>query len=82
MMNCAEVIAMGIEGLEVFYPEHSQKQTEYYKMMAEKRGLLITGGSDFHGSESGEKRSLLGLAGISDKFMEQIIAYRRLNLTT
>jgi len=39
----------GIQGLEVYYPEHSASLTERYKSLAEKYGLLITGGSDCHG---------------------------------
>lgn len=39
----------GLEGIEVFYPEHSEGQTRLYRSLAKKHGLLLTGGSDFHG---------------------------------
>jgi predicted metal-dependent phosphoesterase TrpH len=39
----------GLEGIEVFYPEHSEGQTRLYRSLAQKHGLLLTGGSDFHG---------------------------------
>ena len=39
----------GLEGIEVFYPEHSEGQTKLYRSLAQKYGLLLTGGSDFHG---------------------------------
>jgi predicted metal-dependent phosphoesterase TrpH len=45
------IIAMGIDGLEVYYPQHSEKQTAYYRELADNKGLLVTGGSDFHGSQ-------------------------------
>lgn len=45
-----EFAACGLQGLEVYYPEHSQSQVNYYLDMAKKLGLLVTGGSDFHGS--------------------------------
>jgi len=41
---------MGLKGIEAYYPEHSKKQVSYYLKLAEKHKLLITGGTDFHGS--------------------------------
>lgn len=40
----------GLEGIEVFYPEHTFKQTEQYKALALKHNLKMTGGTDFHGT--------------------------------
>lgn len=34
----AEVIAMGVDGLEVYYPQHSDEQTSYYRLLAEEKG--------------------------------------------
>lgn len=42
--------AMGLKGMEVFYPEHSAALTDAYTACAKRHGLLITGGTDFHGS--------------------------------
>jgi predicted metal-dependent phosphoesterase TrpH len=39
----------GLEGIEVFYPEHSEEMTAHYREIASELGLLCTGGSDFHG---------------------------------
>ncbi len=41
---------MGLDGLEVFYPEHSKKDTAKYEEMAKDLSLVITGGTDFHGN--------------------------------
>ena len=41
--------AQGLDGIEVFYPEHSEGQTKVYRALAKKHGLVLTGGSDFHG---------------------------------
>lgn len=41
---------MGLMGIEVYYPEHSSDLQRYYAEMATRYGLLITGGTDFHGS--------------------------------
>ena len=44
-----KLVDEGLMGLEVYYPEHDKLQTEYYKTIADKYGLLMTGGSDCHG---------------------------------
>ncbi len=41
---------LGLDGMEVFYPEHNRAQTEHYASMCRKLDLLPTGGSDFHGT--------------------------------
>jgi 3',5'-nucleoside bisphosphate phosphatase len=40
----------GLRGLEVYYPEHSQAVINFYLDCAKRLGLLITGGSDYHGA--------------------------------
>lgn len=40
----------GLQGIEVYYPEHSANQTIYYENLAKKYNLLLTGGSDCHGN--------------------------------
>jgi len=39
----------GLMGIEVYYPEHSAGQRRRFRGLAEKLGLVQTGGSDFHG---------------------------------
>lgn len=41
--------AAGLDGMECYYSEHTVPQTADYLALAEKHGLLPTGGSDFHG---------------------------------
>ena len=45
-----EFVDYGLQGLEAYYPEHSQSQVNFYLDLAKNLGLLVTGGSDFHGS--------------------------------
>ncbi len=52
-------VALGLDGLEIIHPEHSPGDEARYRAMAAHRGLLITGGSDFHGG-NGAGGSLLG----------------------
>ena len=44
------LIKIGMRGIEVYYPEHSPEQIQHYTELANKYDLLITGGTDFHGS--------------------------------
>lgn len=38
-----------LDGLEVYYPTHTQAQTEAYAALAARHGLLVSAGSDSHG---------------------------------
>ncbi|MDX1775736.1 MAG: PHP domain-containing protein [Desulfobulbales bacterium] len=41
----------GLAGVEVYYPSHNRKAEKTLLNMANEYGLLVTGGSDFHGHE-------------------------------
>lgn len=41
-------IELGVDGLEVYYPTHTEKQVQELKELAKKNNLLVTAGSDFH----------------------------------
>jgi len=45
------LVEEGLKGIEVYYPEHSHLEVAQYKILAERHGLLITGGTDYHGIE-------------------------------
>ncbi len=49
----------GLLGIEVFYSQHSEDQVEKYLYFAKKYDLLITAGSDFHGTN--KPHILLGM---------------------
>nr|MDK2850674.1 3,5-nucleoside bisphosphate phosphatase [Candidatus Cloacimonadota bacterium] len=44
-----EFIDMGIDGLEAWHPDHYQYQVDEFIEIAQKKGLYVTAGSDFHG---------------------------------
>lgn len=44
------LVKIGLAGIEVYYPGHSPQQIRQYTELAENYGLLMTGGTDFHGS--------------------------------
>ncbi|MFA5345100.1 MAG: PHP domain-containing protein [Candidatus Omnitrophota bacterium] len=51
-----EFVKLGLRGLEVYYPEHSQGMVNFYLELAKKNNLLVTGGSDCHGKAKSEVR--------------------------
>ena len=40
---------MGMRAIEVYHSDHTPENVAYYKSLAERFGLAVTGGSDFHG---------------------------------
>jgi predicted metal-dependent phosphoesterase TrpH len=46
----SELQEMGLEGMEVFYPDHTEEMTLLYHNLAKELRLVCTGGSDFHGN--------------------------------
>jgi predicted metal-dependent phosphoesterase TrpH len=43
------LVEAGLVGLEVYHPAHDARATVRYAALAESLGLIVTGGSDFHG---------------------------------
>jgi predicted metal-dependent phosphoesterase TrpH len=44
-----KLASSGLAGIEVYYYSHSPEETELYLSLAGEYGLVVTGGSDFHG---------------------------------
>lgn len=44
-----ELIGYGLKGIETFYSSHTNLDEAYIRGLARKKGLIMTGGSDFHG---------------------------------
>lgn len=44
-----ELMDLGLAGIEAHHPSHSTEATAHYRSLAGARGLVVTGGSDFHG---------------------------------
>jgi predicted metal-dependent phosphoesterase TrpH len=60
----SSIIALGIDGLEVYSSYHSPEVCTYYRKQAEVNKLLVTCGSDFHGKTKPSIR--MGIFGLSD----------------
>lgn len=65
-----EMAAAGLDGLEVDHPDHTPTERERLREVASGLGLLVTGSSDFHGSN---KQAVLGqeltAAGVLDELV-------------
>lgn len=48
-----ELSCMGLDGIEVFNNMAREEEMEFLRRLADDLGLLVTGGSDFHGIEEG-----------------------------
>lgn len=53
---------MGIEGLECFYSRYDENEIAMLLEIAESRGLLVSGGSDFHGKNKNVEIGELGVS--------------------
>jgi len=50
------LIAKGLDGLEAYHSDHTDRQTRFFLDLARRFDLLATGGSDFHGPSHGGAR--------------------------
>lgn len=44
-----ELIECGLKGIEVYHSTHSKEEMDFYLKVANEYGLLVSGGSDYHG---------------------------------
>jgi 3',5'-nucleoside bisphosphate phosphatase len=49
-----QLVEAGLQGIEVYYPEHSPTEIAQFKAFAERYSLVSTGGTDYHGIEDNE----------------------------
>jgi len=65
----------GLDGLEVYHSKHSRDITAYYLTIARELGLLVSGGSDFHGENSPGVE--MGDIKLVDRYVRRIQEYCR-----
>ncbi len=66
----SDFVKDGIMGIEAYYCEHSKYQTDEFVKIAEKYNLLITGGSDCHGTAKDEGR--IGRVKLPYEYVEKL----------
>ncbi|MBN2853234.1 MAG: PHP domain-containing protein [Clostridia bacterium] len=67
-----ELLDEGIQGIEAYYPEHTEKDTDNYLSFARKHQLLITGGTDWHGMVT-MNQVTIGDCGINDSELNLLL---------
>ncbi|MBX7214747.1 MAG: PHP domain-containing protein [Thermoflexales bacterium] len=77
----AEMIAHGLDGIEVYYPDHDAAQRTHYASIAAAHGLIVTGGSDYHGltPEAVHEFGEIALPAGCIEALDARIAWRRAN---
>ncbi|HUI53999.1 MAG TPA: PHP domain-containing protein [Bryobacteraceae bacterium] len=58
-----ELCAAGMNAIEAYHSDHGRAETELYLGLAKHYGLLVTGGSDFHGAIKPEVKLGTGYEG-------------------
>ena len=53
----------GLDGIEVWHTKHDAAAVRRYRGLAERFGLLMTGGSDYHGGMKNDDH-MLGTIGV------------------
>jgi 3',5'-nucleoside bisphosphate phosphatase len=59
-----ELADLGLDGIEAVYSRHSEDQRASYSEIARRHHLLITGGSDYHGSYKPDINIVTGLGNL------------------
>ncbi len=72
-----EFQAQGLDGLEVRHPSHSPGTERRLSTLADRLGLAVTGGSDWHGdTELGDAHAPLGGLDVPPAWLDQLEARR------
>lgn len=64
--------AAGLEGIEAYHAQHSAEEREHFARVARERGLVVTGGSDFHATTTG--RASLGDGGLPEEALAVLVS--------
>ncbi len=71
-----ELIPLGLDGVEVWHPYHTEEQRSALLDLAAQHHLLTTGGSDFHGMYSLTPRAI-GSTTAPDEAIAALLAYKQ-----
>lgn len=67
-----ELITLEIDGIECIHPSHNFNAQRNYTKIAKSKNLLITGGSDYHGSNKSEYDPYLGVVTVSQEHVDSL----------
>ncbi len=72
-----EFMHYGLRGVEAYHRKHSPAMVEYYSTIAEKNGLIITGGSDFHAPNPNNGQIILGKNFVPDWIYDKLMKEKK-----
>jgi 3',5'-nucleoside bisphosphate phosphatase len=68
------LVSWGLDGIEVFHPDHGPAEEERFGRLARELSLAVTAGTDFHGTLEGRKRpgAITGDAAMLDALRDRL----------
>lgn len=72
-----ELAAAGLQGIEVWHAEHSARDVKRYSEIARRRGMVATGGSDYHGPTASGGGRRIGCIEVPDSVLDALDAVER-----
>jgi predicted metal-dependent phosphoesterase TrpH len=83
LLQCKEHVFMciedGIQGIEVYHSRHSASDSIVFADIANRYGLIPTGGSDCHGDRDNDGNLLMGSVTVTYDTVERLIECAELN---
>ena len=79
LADCVGKLAQaGLQGIEIYYPQHSPKMVRQYLDLAQQFHLIATGGTDFHGTPMPDIKLGRGFGALNvpNAVLEQLDALR------
>ncbi len=67
-LHLDDFIKLGLDGIEIYHPNHSYYRRSKFLAFAEEKKLLATGGSDYHGREG--RFGMIGSQSVPEELLE------------
>jgi predicted metal-dependent phosphoesterase TrpH len=65
------MVESGLSAIEAFHSDHDPAATRHYLGLAERLGIAVSGGSDYHG-EKERRRAAFGTVGLSPELFQRL----------
>ena len=72
-----DLMSCGLRGIEAYHRKHSPAIVEYFSSMAEKFGLIVAGGSDFHAPNIMNGQIILGKNFVPEWIYDSLIQEKK-----
>ena len=72
-----DLVNCGLRGIEAYHRKHSPAAVEHFSTLAEKYGLIVTGGSDFHAPSLNHGTILMGKNFVPEWVYDKLMREKR-----